>query len=158
MIQKSFAHIRDDNQPPHLSMAYNKISIYTSVTSLSSIGITLMLPIQSLQQAKSNENRSRADIFQLCSAISSSHPSGISPSKNGNRTLSLYGLSDRGKVKLTGIAESDAKYSGRYMNSYPASSSVSMPARILLIKTFARFIRQKVSLVPFPPQTVQEPD
>ena len=38
------------------------------------------------------------------------------------------------------------------MYSYPASSSVSMPARVLLINTLACLIPQKVSLVPFPSQ------
>ncbi len=32
--------------------------------------------------------RSRLSIFQLFSAMSSNHPSGINPSKNGNNTLS----------------------------------------------------------------------
>ena len=47
------------------------------------MGITLTAPIQSLQQASSNDIRSRRFIFQLFSAISKSQPSGIRPSKNG---------------------------------------------------------------------------
>ena len=43
---------------------------------------------QSLQHASNSDMRSRTSIFQFFPAISSNHPSGIKPSKNGNNTLS----------------------------------------------------------------------
>ena len=56
------------------------------------------------EMANNKDILSRESIFQLFSAMFNSQPSGISPSKKGKRTFSLYGFSVNGKVKLIASA------------------------------------------------------
>src|SRR5882757_2611841 len=64
--------------------------------------MTLTAPIQSLQQASNKPILSRGFSFQFFSATSSSQPSGMRPSKNGNMIGLLMDLSESGMVRLIG--------------------------------------------------------
>lgn len=60
-------------------------------------------PMQSLHILKSRPNLSLGLSLQFFTAIFKSQPSGISPSKKGNRILLSYGFSCNGKVRLIGL-------------------------------------------------------
>ena len=68
-------------------------------------------PMQSLHATSKSPKRSLESTFQFRVTMSKSQPSGISPSKKANRVLDLYGSSRSGRVKLTGVARSEARYS-----------------------------------------------
>ena len=72
------------------NVLYQLFDVYkVTGTVTANAATTLTAPMQSLQHANNSDMRSRWFIFQLRSAMPNSHPSGISPSKNGNSTLSL---------------------------------------------------------------------
>ena len=54
--------------------------------------ITLIAPIQSLQQSNNNPILSKTLTSVFRSATSKSHPSGINPSKNGNNIIAYIGV------------------------------------------------------------------
>ena len=93
------------------SILCNNTDIYTlSPPSLLFIGTTLTEPIHSLQHNNNSDIRSRMLMSVLRSATSSSHPSGINPSKNGN-SIGLTNVSVcNGSVKLTGSASPRLRY------------------------------------------------
>lgn len=63
-----------------------------------------ILPIQSRQVVNNSLIRSLGLSFQFFCAISSSHPSVISPSKKGNKLSDLKGTFCNGYAKDTGVA------------------------------------------------------
>src|SRR3989339_1143203 len=79
-------------------VAYNNTSIYSP--SFADIGSTLTAPMQFRQHASNNPILSALLIFQLSEAMFNSQPSGMSPSKNGKRRLSVYGMNVTGIVKV----------------------------------------------------------
>ena len=72
--------------------------------------LTLSVNIDSVSYTHLDVYKRQGEIFQLCVTTSSSHPSGIKPSKNGNRVFALYSFLLSGNVKLTAVAFSLCKY------------------------------------------------
>src|SRR5690606_25625056 len=77
----------------HGSFVELLITIQTLTHSQFSFGKTDTQPIQSLHKVSNKPNRSLGLIFQLLTAIFNNQPSGINPSKKGNKILLSYGFS-----------------------------------------------------------------
>ena len=71
---------------------------------------TLTAPMADEQHARSNPMRSRPSSFQFFSAMSKSHPSGMSPSKKGKSASETYASLRRGIVQLTATADESFRY------------------------------------------------
>jgi hypothetical protein len=69
----------------------------------------LTSPTQSLQAASNNPNRSFGSIFHFRLITLNNQPSGIKPSKKGNRVVDQYSWSRSGKVRLAEAAFSVRK-------------------------------------------------
>ena len=115
--------------PPEVD---NNTDIYTWSPPSFFMGTTLNEPMHSLQHNSSSDIQSRMLMSVLRSATSSSHPSGISPSKNGNSTGLTKASACNGSVRLTGCASSRARYAPSYQKRYSPPSSVRMPAKMSL--------------------------